>query len=205
MEPNFIHPTAIISPSVVLGEGNYIGPYCFITGDTEIGSFNRFEAFVSIGTRPEHRTSMQSNAPDKGVFIGDHNVFREFVTVNGGVEMPTNIESHCYFLRGSHVGHDATIHDWAAIHCNVVIGGHATVGPYAYLGLASVMNPWTTLPALSLLGSNSLITTAYPAKMLMKHVGNPAKPTTINKEGIDRHNLENHEVAELIRQWGTKC
>ena len=31
---NYIHPTSIIGPNVVLGNNNYIGPFCYIIGDT---------------------------------------------------------------------------------------------------------------------------------------------------------------------------
>ena len=35
---NYIHPTAIIGDDVVLGEDNYIGAFCYITGKTIIGN-----------------------------------------------------------------------------------------------------------------------------------------------------------------------
>lgn len=37
-QSNFIHKTAIVGVNVVIGKGNYIGPYCLITGGTIIGN-----------------------------------------------------------------------------------------------------------------------------------------------------------------------
>jgi len=53
---NIIHPTAIIGDFVILGDNNYIGPYCYITGNTVIGDNNRFEAFCTIGTSAQDRS-----------------------------------------------------------------------------------------------------------------------------------------------------
>ena len=46
---NVIHPTAVIGDRVEMGEDNYIGPFCYFTGEVEIGNNNRFEAYCSIG------------------------------------------------------------------------------------------------------------------------------------------------------------
>ncbi|SVE13550.1 uncharacterized protein METZ01_LOCUS466404, partial [marine metagenome] len=35
----------------VLGEDNYIGPFCYLTGSLEIGNNNRFEALLSNGKK----------------------------------------------------------------------------------------------------------------------------------------------------------
>lgn len=39
---NNVHPTAIIEPNVILRNNNYIGPYCYIVGNTIIGNNNIF-------------------------------------------------------------------------------------------------------------------------------------------------------------------
>ena len=51
---NIIHPNAIIGDDVELGENNFIGPFCYFTGYLTVGDNNRFEAYCSVGTRPEH-------------------------------------------------------------------------------------------------------------------------------------------------------
>ena len=77
---NFIHPTAIIGNKVIIGKGNYIGPYCIIYDGVKIGDNNRFESNVIIGSNAEHRDYFRkgSNFSTK---IGNNNIFREFVTI----------------------------------------------------------------------------------------------------------------------------
>ena len=43
---NDIHPTAVIGDHVEMGEDNYIGPFCYFTGDLEIGNNNRFDSLL---------------------------------------------------------------------------------------------------------------------------------------------------------------
>ena len=47
---NVIHPTAVIDDDVELGEDNYIGPYCYFTGELEIASYKMHiqTKFVSL-------------------------------------------------------------------------------------------------------------------------------------------------------------
>jgi sugar O-acyltransferase (sialic acid O-acetyltransferase NeuD family) len=45
---NIIHPLALVSPDLELGEGNIITPYCIIDPKVKIGSFNLFTAQTAI-------------------------------------------------------------------------------------------------------------------------------------------------------------
>jgi sugar O-acyltransferase (sialic acid O-acetyltransferase NeuD family) len=45
---NIIHPLALVSPNLELGEGNIITPYCIIDPKVKIGSFNLFTAQTAI-------------------------------------------------------------------------------------------------------------------------------------------------------------
>ena len=48
---NHIHPTAVIDDMVEMGEGNYVGPFCYLAGYLQIGNKNRFESHCAVGTR----------------------------------------------------------------------------------------------------------------------------------------------------------
>ena len=58
---NFIHPTAYVDVMVKLGDNNYIGPFCHLTGELTVGDNNRFEGHCSVGTRPEHKDFWHKN------------------------------------------------------------------------------------------------------------------------------------------------
>ena len=38
---NIVHPNAVIGDDVELGENNFIGPFCYLTGYLTVGDNNR--------------------------------------------------------------------------------------------------------------------------------------------------------------------
>jgi UDP-N-acetylglucosamine acyltransferase len=91
-----IHPTAIINQGATVPDSCSIGPYCVISADVDlgeecelmshvviqgpakIGSHNRFFPFSVIGGEPQDLTF---HGEKTRLEIGDHNTFREYVTI----------------------------------------------------------------------------------------------------------------------------
>lgn len=180
---NYIHPTAIIS-GAVLGTNNYIGPYCVIGAGVKIGDKNRFEAHCSIGMPAEKHGYFEQGAAE--VHIGDDNIFREFVTVNGGTGKLTSIRHDCVFLKGSHVGHDSVVEDDVTVSCNVLIGGESYVMIGANLGLGAILHQRTLIGSYAMIGMGAVVTKRKEVKPGEMWVGNPAKFLKVNKVGISR-------------------
>jgi UDP-N-acetylglucosamine acyltransferase len=170
---NYIHPTAVIGDGVKLGHGNYVGAFCYITGDTLIGHNNRFEAFCSVGTEPEHKAYF--GKPNKGVIIGDDNIFREYVTINAGCEKPTKLMDHILMLKASHVGHDSTIMSNAILSCNVIIAGHSMIGRYVNMGIGSMCHQYSRIGSGSMIGMGTVITKKVNPKCFGLYVGTPPR------------------------------
>jgi UDP-N-acetylglucosamine acyltransferase len=196
---NEIHPTAIIGPDVVMGSGNWVGPYCYITGLTEIGDNNRFEAYVSIGTPAEHREHFEDEGA--GVVIGSGCVLREFTTVNCGTENKTYLGDGVIMLRGSHVGHDSIIDDHVQLSCNVLIGGHSEVGEGANFGLGSMCHQHSLIGAYAFIGMNSCVTKSTEVQPGNIYVGNPAKFLKANTIGLERAGITQDQLAKLTIDW----
>ena len=74
-----VGPYAIIDEGVEIGADCDIGPQVYLTGLTTIGSRNRFYAGCVIGEAPQ---DLKYNGEPTRLRIGDHNVFREHVTVH---------------------------------------------------------------------------------------------------------------------------
>lgn len=191
---NNIHPTAIIHPSCEIGSNNYIGPYCVFGPNCMIGFGNRFESHVSISSPPEHRDCFHSE-DHKGIRIGSNNIFREFVTVNGGWMNPTTVGDYCVFLRGSHAGHDAVVHNNVNISCNVLIGGHTIIHERANIGLAAVIHQRLVIGALAMVGMNSTVT--RDVVPFSKTFGNPAQNMGINMVGLSKHGISDLDKISL--------
>src|SRR5207244_3465113 len=74
-----VGPYAVIDEHVVVGPHCRIGPHAHLTGHTTIGAHNLFHAGCVIGDAPQDLN--YQDAPTS-LRIGEHNVFREHVTVH---------------------------------------------------------------------------------------------------------------------------
>ncbi len=192
---NFIHPTAIVGSQVVMGEGNYVGPFCLIEGKTVLGNHNRFEAYCSIGTPPEHKDYF--TYADGEVRIGDGNVFREFVTVNAGMSHPTVLGNRNSLLRNSHVGHDSILEDDIILACNVLIGGHSYLMSGCYFGLASMCHQYSLIGGYSMIGMGGVVPKKRQVHPGHIFVGNPVEFLKENSVGLQRSGLSDSDIVTL--------
>jgi len=193
---NFIHPTAIIGPNAALGIENYIGPYCYID-NCVMGNGNRFEAFVSIGTPPEHK-NLHLDPMNGFVNIGNFCVFKEFVTINRGTIGNTEIHDDVWMLRGSHAGHDSKIHSRANISCSALVGGHSIIMEGANLGLNAIIHQNLVVGAFAMVGMNSTVTKdVIPFSTTF---GSPAQIKTTNSIGMRRSGFTDEEIRQVF-EW----
>lgn len=69
---NVIHPTALISKSATIGNGNYVAAYCIISSEAQVGNHNLVNLSVTLG----HNTK-----------IGNDNIFNPGARISGCVEI----------------------------------------------------------------------------------------------------------------------
>ena len=196
---NYIHPTAVIGENVKLGNNNYIGAFCYIIGDTVIGDNNRFEAFCSVGTEPEHKAYF--GKPNKGVIIGNGNVFREYVTINAGCEKPTIVNDDVLMLKASHIGHDSTIMSNCTLACNVLIAGHSLLGRYVNMGLGSVCHQYSRIGSGSMIGMGTVITKKVNPKCFGLYVGTPPRCLKMNEHLMKQFTEE--QIKDICDEFET--
>jgi len=147
-----IDPTARVADGARIGEGVEIGPYCLVgpqvelqrgvrliahvnvTGVTSIGEGTVVYPFSSLGTPPQ---SVHYRGGATRLVIGAACELRESVTMNTGTEDGggvTKVGDRCFFMVGSHVGHDCSVGNDVNFANNVVLGGHVSVGDFTFLG-----------------------------------------------------------------------
>ena len=193
---NYIHSTSIIGSNVILGNNNYIGPFCYITGDTIIGDNNRFEAYCSIGTPPEHRNYFTND--NQKLIIGNNNIFREYCSINTGTSSPTKLGNNITMLRNSHVGHDCYLEDKVNLSCNVVLGGHCYLMEGCNFGLNSSCHQFSIIGAYSMVGMGCVIWKKNKIEPGKTYVGNPAKMIGENSIGLERNNINYNQLQQLL-------
>jgi len=147
-----IDPTARVADGARIGDGVEIGPYCLVgpqvelkrgvrliahvnvSGATTVGEGTVVYPFASLGTPPQ---SVRYRGGATRLVIGPHCELREHVTMNTGTEDgggTTSVGEHCFFMVGSHVGHDCQVGNAVTFANNVVLGGHVSVGDHAFFG-----------------------------------------------------------------------
>lgn len=158
-----IDPTARIMPGAVIGADVSVGPYCVIgpnvtigdncrllshinvTGHTTIGPRTSVYPFASLGTPPQ---SVKYRGGPTRLVVGAECDIREGVTMNIGTEDDrgvTQVGDNCFFMVGSHVGHDCLIGNNVTMANNVVLGGHVTVEDHVIFGGHSAVHQFVRI------------------------------------------------------------
>ncbi len=89
LTPNFIHPTAIISNDLRIGNGVYILPGCIIMPYVEIEDY----VMISMGVKVAHHTKLMRGVfLSTGVNIGAKMIVQENVFVGIGATVMTDVK-----------------------------------------------------------------------------------------------------------------
>jgi len=170
-----VHPTAVVSPKAELGNGVEIGPYASI-GDhvrigegtvimhhvvidrnAEIGKHCTIFPFASVGTTPQ---DISFHNEDTFLHIGDHNVFREFTTINRGTSKGgnhTKIGDHNYFMAYVHIAHDCQVGSHIQFVNGATLAGHVTVEDYAVIGAFSSVHQFVRVGKHAYIGGYTIV------------------------------------------------
>lgn len=147
-----IDPSARIEAGAMIGKDVLIGPYCTIgahvsvgdgckltahvnlTGHTTIGPRTVIHPFASLGSPPQ---SFSYRGGPTRLTVGSECDIRENVTMSTGTEDGggvTEVGDRCFFMVGSHVGHDCKVGNHVVFANNTVLGGHVTIGDHVVFG-----------------------------------------------------------------------
>lgn len=162
---NYIHPTAVIYPNVVLGNNNWIG------------------AYAVIGGPPEHRNHDPHDWQFPTVLIGDNNRFHEHVVIQSGTEQHTVVEDGVMLMHGVHVAHDCLVSAGVTIAPLTALAGHVQVGVGATLGMGVTVHQRLLIGSGAMVGMGSVVTKNVPANE--KWYGNPARSHGLNRPPIN--------------------
>ncbi len=206
-----IHPSAIISPKAQIGAGCEIGPFCVIgenvalgvncvlhshvviDGCTTLGKENEIFPFASIGLQTQ---DLKWSGGVTRVEIGDHNTFREYVTVHSATSDgdATRIGSRNHILAYSHIAHDCILGDHIIMSNCATLAGHVTVEDHAVISISAV-HQFCRVGKFSLIGGCSKVVQDVLPFMIVD--GNPAETRTINKIGLERNGFSDEAQTAL--------
>jgi UDP-N-acetylglucosamine acyltransferase len=198
---NEIHPTAILSGSVVIGVGNTIGPHVVITGPVTIGDGNWIGAGVVIGAPPEvrsfehPRSGVGTGDLGAGVLLGDRNVIREYAQIHQGWKAPTVIGDDAFIMNQVYIAHDCRLGDDVTLASSVLLAGHVRVGSGANLGLGTAVHQGRYIGRGAMVGMSAVVTRDIPP--FAKAYGSPARVASANVVGMRRRGVEEPAIDEL--------
>jgi UDP-N-acetylglucosamine acyltransferase len=156
-----VGPYAVIDEGVEIGPACVIGPHVYITGLTTIGSHNEFHAGCVIGDAPQ---DLKYDGTPTRLRIGDHNVFREHVTVNRStlIDGETVIGSHNFLMQHGHVAHNCVLGDHVILAGGALLAGHVVVQDRAFLSGNCLVHQFTRVGTLSMMQGGAAISKDLP-------------------------------------------
>ena len=212
-----VHPTAIVHPQAELGEDVTIGPFSVVEGDvtigagTEIGAhvyIDRFTRigkdchiypFTSIGTSPQDK---KFKGEKTEVVIGDHNVIREYVTINrgtvggGGV---TTLGDHNLLMAYVHVAHDCHLGNGIIMANLATLAGHVTLEDYSILNGLVAIQQFVRIGAYAYIGGKSGVLKDIPPYVIAS--GDRARLFGLNIVGLKRHDFSEEVILALKKAY----
>jgi UDP-N-acetylglucosamine acyltransferase len=213
-----IHPTAIIDPSARVSDSCSIGPFCVIGaqveigddcelmshvvvhGPTKIGSNNRLFPFAAIGIEPQ---DISYRGEPTRLEIGDHNVIREYVTINRGTTKGggvTRVGSHILIMAYAHIGHDCQVGDHAMLVNAATLAGHVEVEEWAVVGAMCPVHQFVRVGAHAYIGGGTTITQDV-LPFSMTSASREVHAYGLNKVGLQRRGFSEERIKKLHRAY----
>jgi UDP-N-acetylglucosamine acyltransferase len=182
-----IHPTAVIDPRAEIGEGCRVGPFVVIDGpvkigpdnelkagaqvlgDTTLGTGNVVHAYAVLGDAPQH--IKYAGEPTRLV-IGDHNTFREYVTVHRGTTLSgvTTVGSHNYLMANAHIGHDCVVGNHCMLANQAALAGSVTLADRVLMSGSSALHQFVRAGRLALISGLSGSTMDVPPFVIVRNI-----------------------------------
>ncbi|HEU5079654.1 MAG TPA: acyl-ACP--UDP-N-acetylglucosamine O-acyltransferase [Opitutaceae bacterium] len=211
---SFIHPSAVIEPTVELGNDVRIGAFAYVggharlgdgcvlhhhasvEGNTVLGKACEIYPYASVGAKTQ---DLKYKGGNPGVRIGDRNVFREYVSIHAATNDGdyTVIGNDNNLLAYTHVAHDCHLGNHIVTSNSVGIAGHVIVEDYVTLGAVSGIHQFCRIGAYSMVGGYAKVVQDVAPFFIAD--GQPAVIRSLNKVGLERKGFT-PEQLERVKQ-----
>lgn len=215
---NEIHPHALISTRVRLGDGVRVGafavvgddvelsdgcilhPHSVIQGPARFGRENIFHPFCSIGGDPQ---DMKFAGERTELVVGDANNFREYVTVSRGTKHGggiTRIGSRNLFMASAHVAHDCTVGNDTIFGNAATLAGHVTVEDAATINAFSAVHQFCRVGRFAYIAGFTVVTQDVPPfSRVVSERG--TRCYGVNTIGLERRGFDAERIRTIERAY----
>ncbi|ERK00262.1 acyl-ACP--UDP-N-acetylglucosamine O-acyltransferase [Hoylesella pleuritidis] len=211
---NKISPLAYVHPEAKLGNGNVIGPFCFIDRNTVIGDNNIFQNSVtinygarlgngneifpgaSVSTKPQ---DLKFKGEDSTCEIGDNNSIRENVTISRGTASKgtTIVGNNNLLMENMHIAHDCIFGSNLIIGNSTKFGGEVVVDDNAIVSAEVLCHQFCHIGGYVMVQGGSRTSQDVPPYVIAGK--EPIRYAGINVVGLRRRGFSN-ELIELIHE-----
>jgi UDP-N-acetylglucosamine acyltransferase len=209
-----IHPTAVVDPRAVIGEGVSVGPYtvigpgvrigprtavgahCVLEGWTEIGPDCRITHSVCLGQEPQ---DVKYKGEETYVRIGARNLIREFTSIHRatGEGNETRLGDDNFIMAYVHVAHNCTVGNATVVSSFTALAGHVTLEDYARVSGVIPIHQFVRIGTHSIVGGGSRV----PKDVLpyIRVAGTPLRVSGLNTIGLRRAGFD-PETMKVLRE-----
>lgn len=196
-----IHPTAIVEAGaqldtdvavgafayvgsgVVLGAGTRLHHHASVEGNTVLGLSCEVYPYACIGGKTQ---DLKYKGGNPGLRIGDHNVFREYVTVHCATNDGefTRIADHNTFLATTHIAHDCVLGSRIVMSNGAVLAGHVVIEDHVVIGGYGGVHQFCRVGSYAMVSAFAKLVQDLPPYLIAD--GAPAEVRAINRVGLER-------------------
>jgi UDP-N-acetylglucosamine acyltransferase len=191
-----VEPGAVVGPHVRIGDRTRVGSHALVTGWTRVGHDCDLHHGAVVGSPPQ---DLKYSGEPSFLEVGDHNVVREYVTMNLATEpgAVTRVGSHCLLMAYAHVAHNCQLGDHVIVANSVQMGGYVTIEDWAIVGGGSVVHQFVRLGCHSLVGGGSRV--VQDIAPFTRAAGNPPRLAGVNSVGLERRGFSREVRQSLDR------
>ncbi|WP_294962250.1 acyl-ACP--UDP-N-acetylglucosamine O-acyltransferase [uncultured Flavobacterium sp.] len=183
-----------IENDVIIGDNTWIGNNVNILDGTRIGKSCQVHSSAVLAGNPQ---DLKYNNEYSTLEIGDHNIIREFVTINKGTQskQKTVIGNNNLLMSNAHIAHDCNIGNNCIIGFNVGIAGEVIVEDYANISGFTAIHQFSVIGEHSMISGMSRVVKDIPPFIVAGR--EPLSYVGLNVIGLKRRGFEIEKINEL--------
>ena len=202
----------MMHPEAKLGDGNIIGPFCYIDRNTvigdnnvmqnsvtinfgaRIGNGNEFFPGASISTKPQ---DLKFRGEETLCEVGDNNSIRENVTISRGTASKgiTTVGNNNLLMENMHIAHDCIIGSGCIIGNSTKFAGEVVVDDNAIISATVLIHQFCHIGGFVMIQGGSRTSQDIPPYIIAGK--EPIRYAGVNLIGLRRRGYSNEQIDQI--------
>lgn len=190
-----IHPFVKIEKGVVVGDNCEIRSFVSLLEGTRLGSDNQIYEGTVIGAVPQEHIHKKEASE---VHIGNHNVIRENVVINRGIDSShaTTIGDQNFLMEGVHLSHDVEVGRQCVLGYSVKVAANCRIQNNVFLGALTVLNKYCKIGRWAFVSAGTVVYKHIPPFV---RIGGPqAQWMGINATVLKENDFTEKSIREIL-------